>query len=111
MYLSPDAIFTTLRFARQLPKGGGIVFDYMIPRSHMSLFQRIVFGWYAYRVAAGGESFASEFDPASLTRDVAALGFARVEDVSAATLNALYFSGRKDGLRVRTLTHLIRAEV
>jgi methyltransferase (TIGR00027 family) len=111
MYLSREAIFTTLRLARQLPKGSGIVFDYMIPRSHMTLFQRVVFTWYAYRLAAGGESFASEFDPASLVQDVAALGFTRVEDVNAATLNALYFSGRKDGLRVRTLTHLICAEV
>jgi hypothetical protein len=65
----------------------------------------------AARVAEGEEPWIVTFDPAALVREVAAHGFSRVDDISPAALNARYFAGRTDGLRVRGLAHLIHADV
>ena len=40
-----------------------------------------------------------------------ALGFSFVEALDAATLNARYFAGRKDGLSLRGRGHLMHARV
>jgi hypothetical protein len=65
----------------------------------------------ADRVAASGEPFRSFFMADELKRDVAALGFSRVDDFEAATLNERYFNGRDDDLRLRGSGHLMRARV
>jgi hypothetical protein len=42
---------------------------------------------------------------------VATLGFGRVEDAGNEALNTRYFAGRKDGLRVGGLCHLLHARI
>jgi hypothetical protein len=56
---------------------------------------------FAARVEALGEPLRSAFEPAALAAEVQALGFARVEVEDAEALNARYFDGRSDGLRLR----------
>jgi len=41
MYLSDEAVEATLRFAGSLPRGGGIVFDYMVPRESLGFVERM----------------------------------------------------------------------
>jgi methyltransferase (TIGR00027 family) len=109
-YLTHDAILATLGFIASLPSGSGVVFDYAEPpdeaaRAHGG------FAAMAARVAAIGEPFRSLIDPADLARDLARLGFARIEDFGAPALNARYFQNRADGLKLAGRGHLMRAGV
>jgi methyltransferase (TIGR00027 family) len=109
-YLTRDAVMTTLRcVAQSFAAGSGIVFDYALERSCLTLLQRAVFDALAARVAAAGEPWLSAFEPASLTQELRGIGFATVDDVTPDALNARYFSNRRDELRVGGLAHLILA--
>ena len=111
VYLTHEAILTTLRFvAQSMAAGSGIVFDYGLARASLSWRQRAVFDTLAARVAAAGEPWLSTFEPAVLARELMDLGFVSVEDVTPDALNARYFAGRTDGLRVGSLAHLMRAD-
>ena len=76
-YLSRPAIMTTLAYvASATTAGGGIAFDYGIPPGQLTIGQRVVFEALAARVRAADEPWRTFFDPAELTRDLFALGFA-----------------------------------
>jgi len=51
-------------------------------------------------VAAAGEPFVGFFDPATLSHDLQEMGFKNLEDLDGDQINARYFAGRADGLRV-----------
>ena len=51
-------------------------------------------------VAAIGEPWLSGFAPRNLIDSLAQLGFGHIEDLGPAELNARYFEGRDDGLRI-----------
>jgi hypothetical protein len=73
--------------------------------------QRSRFDALAQRVALAGEPWQSFFDPTLLTRDLQAMGFGYVEDSGPEEINASYFKDRKDGLRVGSLSHLMKAQI
>jgi methyltransferase (TIGR00027 family) len=110
-YLTREAVLETLGFVAGLGSGSEIVFDYAerpaggesaLGRAHQAL---------AARVAAVGEPFRSEFEPAALDAEVRRLGFSGVEDLGAEALNARYFQGRSDGLRLLGRGRLLRARL
>ena len=107
-YLTREAITATLAFIASLKPGSGVVFDYaQAPGAlHSAHFEAM-----AARVAALGEPFRSLLDPAELVRDLARLGFKRIENFGADALNARYFRGRADGLKLVGRGHLMRAGV
>jgi len=111
MYLTSSAIDATLRLAASLPMGSGIVFDYMIAPSLLSQNARKVFDGLAQRVASSGEPFQTFFDPSSLGDNLRTMGFSQVEDVEPEKMDAKYFEGRTDGLRVGKLAHVMNARV
>jgi len=100
MYLTEDAIASTLRFAASMPRGGGIVFDYAVKRESLGLLERMALDALAKRVAAAGEPFHTLFDPEELAERLKQTGFRTVEDLGSDEINARYFQGRADGLRV-----------
>jgi methyltransferase (TIGR00027 family) len=110
-YLTTEAVMATLRFIASAPVGSGVVFDYMLSPSLLTAAQRSAFDGLARRVASAGEPWQACFDPASLTRDLQAMGFAYVEDSGQEEINARYFRDRRDGLRVGSLSHLMKARV
>jgi methyltransferase (TIGR00027 family) len=110
-YLTTEAVMATLRFIASSPKGRGIVFDYMISPSLLTPAQRTRFDALARRVASAGEPWQAFFDPEVLTRDLRAMGFEYAEDLGPEEINARYFKDRKDGLRVGSLSHLMKAQV
>jgi hypothetical protein len=64
------------------------------------------------RVAAAGEPFRLFFRPAGLQDELKKLGFHRTDFLQGEQINARYFSGRTDGLKVRGgLGHLMGAWV
>lgn len=100
MYLQPAAIHATLQFAASTPRGGGIVFDYAIPRSSLSWIGRIALDAMSRRVARTGEPFRTFFDPPELAKQVRTMGFRYIEDLGRDEINERYFKNRADGLRV-----------
>jgi O-methyltransferase involved in polyketide biosynthesis len=87
------------------------VFDYAVAPALLGPVERLVFDEFATRVAAAGEPWISTFDPAALRQQLLSYGFTSVDDLSADDLNARYFSGRTDGMRVGTLARIVRAGV
>ncbi|PWB64211.1 MAG: SAM-dependent methyltransferase [Deltaproteobacteria bacterium] len=110
-YLTGPAITSTLRFVASMPAGSGIVFDYMISPSSLGPTARRAYDSLAHRVASAGEPFKTFFDPSSLPTLMRDLGFGRIEDIDPEELNARYFRGRIDKLRVGSLAHLMNAQV
>lgn len=99
-YLTRSAVMETLRLIASLPAGSGIVFDYALPPESLDPVQRQALEALAARVAAAGEPFQTFFDPAELETEMRRMGFGSFENLAGDEINARYFSGRSDGLRV-----------
>lgn len=110
-YLTTEAVMTTLRFIASAPVGSGVVFDYVLSPSLLTPVQRSRFDALAQRVASAGEPWQTFFDPGLLAMDLRAMGFEHSEDNGPEEINARYFDGRKDGLRVGSLSHIMKAQV
>jgi O-methyltransferase involved in polyketide biosynthesis len=101
MYLTLDAIRSTLAFVASTPAGGGVAFDYAVPRASLGWMDRLAFDALSRRVAAAGEPFRTFFSPSDLRALLTQHGFRRIEDLGRDELNARYFHHRADGLRLR----------
>lgn len=110
-YVERDAVLRTLAFVGSSPPGSGIVFDYGTPPSALPWPQRFVVGRMSARVAKVGEPWITFFDPDDLRREMSARGFTAIEDLGSEALNARYFSGRSDGLKLRGIGRLMKARV
>jgi methyltransferase (TIGR00027 family) len=98
-YLAEQTVLATLQWIAAGPQNG-VAFDYAVPRSSLSFFQRMAFDALSARVAAAGEPFVGFFDPETLSRELQKMGFKHIEDLGVEQINARYFSERSDGLRV-----------
>lgn len=99
-YLESDTVMETLEVLAGLPGGVELVFDYGPRPESLTGLLRAAYELRAARVAAVGEPWLSGFDPRALIDGLADLGFDQIEDLGPAELNARYFDGRADGLRV-----------
>jgi methyltransferase (TIGR00027 family) len=99
-YLTRAAAFATLGYIASLPKGSGVVFDYVIPRELMGEREREHFDALAARVARAGEPFRLFLDPAQLAADLRGLGFTRIEDLDMAAIRARWFPAEGTGQRL-----------
>jgi methyltransferase (TIGR00027 family) len=100
MYLARQTVSATFRFIASCGSGGGVAFDYAVPRESLSWTSRLALDALSGRVSASGEPFRSFFSPADLRRELEQAGFRGIEDLGASELNARYFHNRADGLRV-----------
>lgn len=110
-YLTIEAVMTTLRFIVSAPVGNGVIFDYVLSPSLLTPVQRSPFDVLAQWVASAGEPWQTFFDPGLLAMDLRSMGFEYSEDNGPEEINARYFDGRKDGLRVGSLSHIMNAQV
>jgi methyltransferase (TIGR00027 family) len=99
-YLTLDAFRATLETIARLPAGTGVSFDYGVPRHALSMMGRVAFDRLAARVAAAGEPFRLFFTPEELEDEFRLAGFRRFEQRGSQELNAMYFAGRADGLKL-----------
>ncbi len=90
LYLSADAVRSTLHTIAGVRGGAHVVFDYGEPREVLPSDQRAARDRYATRVAALGEPWITAFEPATLHADLRALGFGEIEDLGPRDLVARY---------------------
>lgn len=98
-YLTLDAFRATLGFISTQPPGSGLTLDYGQPRSTLPPLERMALDSLASRVEQAGEPFQLFFTPPEIAAELSS--FHSVEDLGADEINALYFSGRSDELRMR----------
>jgi O-methyltransferase involved in polyketide biosynthesis len=111
MYLTPDAIFSTLRTVAALAPGTEIIFQYTVPKELVDEKTQRLLAAVMARTAARGEPYRSFFEPVQLAEEVSKLGFAEVSDLGPDEAEARYFIGRTDSLRLPASEHLMRARV
>jgi methyltransferase (TIGR00027 family) len=108
IYLTREANLATLRgVAMAAASASEIVFNYTDQRAfeiQSDRLQRM-----RDSVAAMGEPWVSGFDPATLAKDLQALGLDLVEDLGFADLRERYCAGRTDNLAPGMLSHIARA--
>ncbi len=99
MYLSKDAIATTLHQVAALAPGSTLAMTFLLPLELMAPEVRPGFQMAAKGARASGTPFLSFFTPQEMLALAREAGFREVRHVSAATLAERYFAGRTDGLR------------
>ena len=99
-YLTKATAEGTFGFLGNFPAGSGVVFDYAVSPSSLSLMERVAMKTLTQLVARAGEPFKLFFEPVELDNFLSPLGFRRIEQLGSKEINARYFQGRTDGLRV-----------
>jgi methyltransferase (TIGR00027 family) len=99
MYLTEDAIASTLRQIAALPPGSKFVMSFLLPIEMMEPEVRPGMERAAEGARANGTPFISFFTPTEMLALARKSGFRHVEHVSAAALAERYFAARTDGLR------------
>ena len=99
MYLTRDAIMSTLRHVAGLAPGSTLVMSFMLPLELLSPDIRPAVERAAEGARASGTPFVSFFTPEEMLAMAREAGFKDVQHVSAANLAQRYFAGRTDGLR------------
>jgi methyltransferase (TIGR00027 family) len=99
MYLSKDAIFSTLRQIAKLAPGSSLVMSFMLPIEMAATEVRPGIERAAAGAAANGTPFISFFKPEEMLATARDAGFGEVQHVSAEDLARRYFAGRSDGFR------------
>jgi methyltransferase (TIGR00027 family) len=97
-YLTLAAFRGTVEFITSQAASSGVTLDYGQPRSALPLLEQLAHDSLASRVQMAGEPFQLFFTPEEMAREFSSFG--RVEDIGSTEINARYFSGRKDQLRL-----------
>ncbi len=111
MFLTPDAIFSTLRTVAALAPGTEIIFQYTVPKELVDEENQRILARSMAGAEALGEPYRSFFEPAQLAKECERLGFTEVSDLGPEEAEAHYFTSRTDGLRPLTSQHFMRARV
>jgi methyltransferase (TIGR00027 family) len=107
-YLSQEAVWSTLAFIASLPNGAHVVLDYSDPPASLSPDRRASHERRAGHVAGWGEAWVTYFESEKLHAQLAALGFAEIEDLGPAQIASRYFPSRT-GPRPDRGGHVLRA--
>jgi methyltransferase (TIGR00027 family) len=111
VYLTPEAIFSTLRQVAALAAGTEIIFQYTLPKELIDEKTQRFIDAVAAAAAARGEPYRTPFEPAQLHEKVQKLGFTEVLDLSPDEAGVRYFRGRTDGLWPLSSEHFMHARV
>ncbi|KYF77219.1 methyltransferase [Sorangium cellulosum] len=98
MYLTRDAIATTLRQVAALAPGSTLAMSFLLPIEQADPEMRPWIERAAEGARANGTPFISFFTPAEMLALAREAGFRGAQHVSAAALGQRYFAGRTDGL-------------
>ena len=98
MYLSKEAVASTLRQVAALAPGSTLAMTFLLPIELADPVVRPGLDRAKKGAQASGTPFISFFTPAQMLALAREAGFSEVRHVSAAALTDLYFAGRTDGL-------------
>jgi len=99
MYLTADAVLTTLGAVAGFAAGSCLCFDYRVPVTMLNPIERVINEVLEQQIAALGEPWLSTFNPTQLQGQLLELGFSSAESATPDDLNVRYFARRTDGLR------------
>lgn len=99
MYLTKEAIATTLRQVAALAPGSTLAMTFLLPIERVDPTVRPGMERAAEGARASGTPFLSFFTPTEMLAMAREVGFRDVHHVSSAALAQRYFAGRTDGLR------------
>ena len=99
-YLTLEAFRATIHAIAQMPAGSGVTFEYALPRALLNERERAAFDAIAERVAMAGEPFQLFFSPQEMELELRGQSFKEIEELDTADINARFFAGRSDGLRL-----------
>jgi methyltransferase (TIGR00027 family) len=112
MYLTRDAILSTLRSVRGIAIGGSeLLFDYLEADAFKPARASDRIRLLMESTRRMGEPMLSGFEPESLRSELASLGFDLTEDLGPVELGDRYFKSRCDGLQAPDHFHFARALV
>lgn len=111
MYLSRETNAATLREVAGFAPGSVFASTFLMPLDLLDPQNRQVQEFSMRNAAASGTPFTSLYAPGELRREALAAGFAAAGHVSPADLDARYFAGRPDGLRLAGAEQFLVAEV
>lgn len=97
-YLTHAAFRSTLALIASCASGSGIVMDYGQPRSALPHLEQLAHDSLSSRVQLVGEPFQLFFTPYQMAAELT--GFRHIEDLGSTELNARYFTGRTDNLKL-----------
>jgi len=107
MYLRREDILATLRAAASLAgPSGGIAFDFIGRPPKWNLFLRAFIRYRSWSVARVGEPFKTFLSPDEARELLTEAGFKEILILGPKELNARYFTGRGDALRVTPVSHV-----
>jgi len=99
MYLTKDAIATTMRRLARLATGSALLMTFLLPMEFAEPALRANLENSMNGARASGTPIISFFTPEEITALALDAGFREVNHVSAESLARRYFADRKDGLR------------
>lgn len=99
MYLTRDAIASTLHQAAKLASGSVFAMTFILPLELADPEERAAYEAALQGARASGTPFLNFFAPQEMLALARAAGFKDVRHVSAADLTRRYFAGRRDGLK------------
>ncbi len=100
MYLTKEANAATLRRIAGFAPGSTLALTFLLPAELLDDGERARHQATARRAEAAGTPFVSSFSPAEMLAMAREAGFRDAAHVSGAELDARYFAGRADGLRI-----------
>lgn len=100
MYLTDDAVFSTLGALAAFAPGTCVCFDYRVPATMLDAIERAVLEAIEARATALGEPWLSAFDPEDLESRLLGLGFGSAQTTAGGEINERWFARREDGLRL-----------
>lgn len=110
-YLELPAIEATLGSIARMAAGTTLVFDYGVSTDALNFAERFIVRRMAKRVAAAGEPWKTYFMPDEMATLLRRTGFRSHTEWGAEEINARYFAGREDGLRVGRGGRIVKAAV
>ena len=110
-YLTAAAFRSTMQMLGSLGGRTRVVLDYSLPRGMLPPNEQLALDSLSARVAQAGEPFRQFFSPEQIGVELGNSGLGVVRDLDGSEINACYFAGRSDGLRVLGRgAHLLLAE-
>jgi methyltransferase (TIGR00027 family) len=111
MYLTDEAVASTLRTVSTCVSGSQVVFEYSVPKSLLDDLGREFREHFVPVAKDIGEALHSRWSPSDIELFVSECGLETVDHPSRDDLVERYFAGRDDGLRPWSCSRLLTAQV